>query len=583
MDKKKIVALMLATSASAGTILLHDGVTAHADEHKVGYVVNVETNLRVRSKPNTDSNILGYLRNGEKVNIIKKVGAWYEIDFRGQKAYAHGDYIKEGSNNSSPESSQSGKGKVVNVSSSLRIRSGAGTNNSIVGYLYEGNTFDILEKSGSWYKIKHNGITGYVHEDYVSKVSGSNNSSNNSSNSSSNESLGGKVGQVVNVSSSLRIRSGAGTNTSVIGYLYNGDKFNITGKSGAWYKINSRGTSGYIHSDYVKIVGQGEDNSSSNNSSESNSNVAGKRGQVINISSNLRVRNAPSTSSSVVAYLLSGQTFDILGKSGSWYKIKHNGTTGYVHQDYVKIVGNSTVDSNSSNNSSSEALGEYGKVVNVSTSLRLRQSPSTSSSVVGYLFPGETFKITARSGSWYKVNANGKVGYASSEYIKIIDKNEVNSSGSTSTSASFETVFNILKQQIGSPYIWGGKGEIITHDSLKMFKNMFPDAAAAGKYNIPSKYINNGYRAFDCSGLLYWGFRQIGINIGGSTYSQINAGREVSLNDVRPGDLLFYGNLQHVGMYIGNGQWIEAPKSHDYVKIASVPWSRIGRARRILN
>ena len=499
MDKKKIVALMLATSASAGTILLHDGVTAHADEHKVGYVVNVETNLRVRSKPNTDSNILGYLRNGEKVNIIKKVGAWYEIDFRGQKAYAHGDYIKEGSNNSSPESSQSGKGKVVNVSSSLRIRSGAGTNNSIVGYLYEGNTFDILEKSGSW------------------------------------------------------------------------------------YKINSRGTSGYIHSDYVKIVGQGEDNSSSNNSSESNSNVAGKRGQVINISSNLRVRNAPSTSSSVVAYLLSGQTFDILGKSGSWYKIKHNGTTGYVHQDYVKIVGNSTVDSNSSNNSSSEALGEYGKVVNVSTSLRLRQSPSTSSSVVGYLFPGETFKITARSGSWYKVNANGKVGYASSEYIKIIDKNEVNSSGSTSTSASFETVFNILKQQIGSPYIWGGKGEIITHDSLKMFKNMFPDAAAAGKYNIPSKYINNGYRAFDCSGLLYWGFRQIGINIGGSTYSQINAGREVSLNDVRPGDLLFYGNLQHVGMYIGNGQWIEAPKSHDYVKIASVPWSRIGRARRILN
>ena len=415
MDKKKIVALMLATSASAGTILLHDGVTAHADEHKVGYVVNVETNLRVRSKPNTDSNILGYLRNGEKVNIIKKVGAWYEIDFRGQKAYAHGDYIKEGSNNSSPESSQSGKGKVVNVSSSLRIRSGAGTNNSIVGYLYEGNTFDIL------------------------------------------------------------------------------------------------------------------------------------------------------------------------GKSGSWYKIKHNGTTGYVHQDYVKIVGNSTVDSNSSNNSSSEALGEYGKVVNVSTSLRLRQSPSTSSSVVGYLFPGETFKITARSGSWYKVNANGKVGYASSEYIKIIDKNEVNSSGSTSTSASFETVFNILKQQIGSPYIWGGKGEIITHDSLKMFKNMFPDAAAAGKYNIPSKYINNGYRAFDCSGLLYWGFRQIGINIGGSTYSQINAGREVSLNDVRPGDLLFYGNLQHVGMYIGNGQWIEAPKSHDYVKIASVPWSRIGRARRILN
>ena len=111
---------------------------------------------------------------------------------------------------------------------------------------------------------------------------------------------------------------------------------------------------------------------------------------------------------------------------------------------------------------------------------------------------------------------------------------------------------------------------------------MFPGEAAAGKYNIPSKYINNGYRAFDCSGLLYWGFRQVGINIGRTTYDQINAGREVSLNDVRPGDLLFYRSLGHVGMYIGNGKWLEAPHSHDYVKIANVPWSQIGRARRIL-
>lgn len=571
MDKKKIMALMLATSAGTGAVLMHDTVTAHADEYKsTGHVVNVTSSLRVRSGASTSSDVLGYLHNGEKVNIIGKSGSWHKIDFKGKTGYVHGDYIKEDSEGSDSGSEYSGKGKVINVSSSLRIRSGASTSHSVIGYLYEGNTFDILGKSGGWYKISSNGRTGYISGDYV-QVIGENSGSNNDNNS--NNDLGGKVGQVINVSSSLRIRSGASTSHSVVGYLSNGEKFDIIGRSGDWYKIKTRGTTGYVHKDYVKIIGQEEDNNSSNNS-ESNSG----RGKVINITSNLRIRNAPSTNSSVVGYLLEGQTFDILGKSGSFYKIRHNGTTGYIHQDYVQVIeeGNNSGGNDSSDN---ESLNEYGKVVNVSTSLRLRKSPSTSSSVIGYLFPGETFKVTAREGSWYKVDANGKVGYASSDYIKIIDKDEA----ITPSSASFEKVYSILKQHIGSPYIWGGKGEFITTDSLRMFKNMYPDVAAQGKYDIPSKYIDNGYRAFDCSGLLYWGFKQVGIDIGGSTYDQINSGREVSVNDARPGDLLFYGNLQHVGMYIGDGQWIEAPKSHDYVKIANVPWSKIGRVRRVLN
>lgn len=590
MDKKKIVALMLATSAGTGAALMHNTV-AHADEYKLsGHVVNITSVLRVRAKSSTDSEILGYLRNGDKVNIKEKSGDWYKIDFEGKTAYVYGEYIKEGSNNSSSEKAK-GKGKVVNVTSSLRIRSGAGTNHSVVGYLYEGNTFDILEKSGDWYKINHNGRTGYVYGEYVRQAGES--SSNSNSNNNNNNNLGGKVGQVVDVTSSLRIRSGAGTSHSVVGYLSNGEKFDITGRSGDWYKIKTTSYSGYVHKDYVKILGQGSSsssNSSSSNSGSSNNEVQEKgRGKVVNITSNLRIRNAPSTNSSVIGYLLDGQIFDIVGRSGSWYKIKHDGSTGYVHKDYVSVIGQGNSSNNSGSSSSSSSSGqsvsEYGKVVNVSTSLRLRRGPSTNSSVVGYLFPGETFKITERNGSWYKVNANGKVGYASSDYIKLINKNEANSSGnsgSSTSSASYERVYSILKSHIGSPYIWGGSGEFITHDSLRMFKRMFPGEASEGKYNIPSRYINNGYRAFDCSGLLYWGFRQVGINIGRTTYDQINAGREVSLNDVRPGDLLFYRSLGHVGMYIGNGKWLEAPHSHDYVKIANVPWSQIGRARRIL-
>ena len=572
MNKKKVMAIMLATSACTASILMHGTVKSHASEHKIGHVVNVSTNLRVRSSANTNSKVLGYLHNGEKVNIIEKTGSWYKIDFNGKIGYVHGDYIKEGESNTNSVTNSSKKGKVINVTTSLRVRSGASTSHSVIGYLYKGNTFDIISKSGSWYKISFNGKIGYISGEYVQEINGSNNSSSNSTD------LGGKVGQVTNVTTRLRIRSGASTSYSIVGYLSNGDEFDITGRTGDWYKIKAKGINGYIHKNYVKILSQGEDGYTDSSNLQS----ASGRGKVINVSSNLRVRNAPSTNSSVVGYLLAEQTFDILGKSGSFYKIKHTNGTGYIHQDYVQVIGQSSNNNgNSGSNISDDGLlNEYGKLVNVSTSLRLRKSPDANSEVVGYLFPGETFKVTARNGNWYKINSNGKVGYASSEYIKLVDKNDANSS---QASASFESVYNILKQQIGSPYIWGGKGELITTSSLRSFKNMYPSAAAQGKYDIPSRYINSGYRAFDCSGLMYWGFRQIGINIGGSTYDQINAGREVSVNDARPGDLLFYGNLQHVGMYIGNGQWIEAPKSHDYVKIASVPWSRIGRVRRVLN
>ena len=402
------------------------------------------------------------------------------------------------------------------------MRSGAGINHSTIGYLYEGNTFDILGKSGDWYKIKANGKTGYVYGEYVEVIGSGHNNNNSNNTNNNNTNVNNKMGQVKNVSSSLRIRSGAGTNHSVVGYLSNGDKFKILEKSGSWYKINGNGTIGYVHSDYVAIVGESSNNNNSNSSNNNHETSEKSIGKVINISSNLRIRNAPSTNSSVVGYLLNGQTFNITGKSGSFYKINHNGTTGYVHQDYVQIVGSgNSSNSGNSNGGSESAVNQYGKLVNVSTSLRLRKEPNTSSSVIGYLVPGEVFKIVSKHGNWYKVNSNGKTGYASADYIRIVDKNS-----ETSTSATTENLINILKAQIGSPYMWGGKG---------------------------------------------------------STYSQINNGREVSVNDARPGDLLFYGNLQHVGMYIGDGKWIEAPKSHDYVKIANVPWSKIGRVRRIIN
>ena len=211
-----------------------------------GTVVNVHSVLRVRSEASLNSEVVGYLTNGCSVNILGENGDWYNINYNGKSVYVSKEYVQVsgGASNSSESSSQetrSGKsGQVVNVHSSLNVRSGASTSSSVIGSLSNGSKVTIVGESGSWYKINYGNTTGYVSKDYV-QASGEQNSS---SESSSQGTTSGKSGQVVNVHSSLNVRSGASTSSSVIGSLSNGSKITIVGESGSWYKINYGNTTG---------------------------------------------------------------------------------------------------------------------------------------------------------------------------------------------------------------------------------------------------------------------------------------------------------------------------------------------------
>ena len=102
---------------------------------------------------------------------------------------------------------------------------------------------------------------------------------------------------------------------------------------------------------------------------------------------------------------------------------------------------------------------------------------------------------------------------------------------------------NIVQQYLGTPYVWGGESP----------------------------------RGFDCSGLLQWVWAKLGVKIPRTTFDQFKAGRRVGINQLRPGDAVFFrgsdprGNLPgHVGMYIGGGQFIEAPHSGAVVRISNL-------------
>ncbi|MEV6052746.1 NlpC/P60 family protein [Streptomyces sp. NPDC052107] len=115
------------------------------------------------------------------------------------------------------------------------------------------------------------------------------------------------------------------------------------------------------------------------------------------------------------------------------------------------------------------------------------------------------------------------------------------STGSTTTSSSYDTkaekAIAFARAQIGKPYVWGATG---------------PDS-------------------YDCSGLTQAAWKAGGVSLPRTTYDQVNAGTTVSLADARPGDLIFfYDDISHVGMYIGNGMMIHAPKPGAYVREESI-------------
>ena len=95
--------------------------------------------------------------------------------------------------------------------------------------------------------------------------------------------------------------------------------------------------------------------------------------------------------------------------------------------------------------------------------------------------------------------------------------------------------------------------------------------AARSKIGVPYVWGATGPNSFDCSGLTQWAFKKAGISLPRTSQAQSQAGERVSLSNLKPGDLIFfYSPVSHVGIYAGNGQMIEAPRSGSDVRISSV-------------
>ncbi|WP_338631415.1 SH3 domain-containing protein [Clostridium baratii] len=283
--------------------------------------------LNVRSGASTSSSVIGSLNRGAKVEIVSTSNGWHKIKFKNGYGYVSADYIKvDSSNTSKPESKPEQKPEATTKTgtvnaSSLNVRSGASTKNSVIGSLNRGAKVEIVSTSNGWHKIKFKNGYGYVSADYI-KVDSSNTSKPESKPEQKPEATT-KTGTVN--ASSLNVRSGASTKNSVIGSLSRGAKVEIVSTSNGWHKIKFKNGYGYVSADYIKVNGS----STSNN----NSSVSERIGKVN--ASALNVRSNPSIRNSVIGSLSRGSKVTVVSTSNGWHKIKYKNGYGYVSAEYI--------------------------------------------------------------------------------------------------------------------------------------------------------------------------------------------------------------------------------------------------------
>ena len=416
--------------------------------------VNINTALNVRQASTTNSRIIGSLKGGEKVNIISESNGFYKIEFNNSYGYVYSKYIskdgdsekvqvvkqeevkKEKVDESKKEAKATPKAEpvvlavrslnktgIVNVSSSLNVRSSASTSSKVIGSLSGNTKVTIIGEEGAFYKIEYKGSHGYVAKEYVKDVTENNNSNQGTqtpekpSTPESTEKTG-----IVNVSSSLNVREGASTSSKVIGSLSGNTKVTIVGEEGAFYKIEFKGSHGYVAKEYVKDVTESNNSNQGTQTPEKPSTPeTTKKTGIVNVSSSLNVREGASTSSKVIGSLSGNSKVTIIGEEGAFYKIEYKGSHGYVAKEYIKDIKDEIVTEpeKPSNPENSKKTG----VVTASKGLNVRKEANTSSQIVGILNSGESVEIIGEENGFYKITYKGQEAYASKNYIDIFDGN----------------------------------------------------------------------------------------------------------------------------------------------------------------
>lgn len=300
----------------------------------------------------------------------------------------------------------------------------------------------------------------------------------------------------------------------------------------------------------------------------------------------VNVRSEASEESEILGKLYNESVGEFISEKDGWYEIKSGSVTGYVKGEYV-VTGEAAIDL-------AKQVGKRIATVNTTT-LFVRQEPTTESSVIGYVGMEDELTVQEDLEGWVKVSIEEGEGYISKDYVdlstefvkaeskaeeearlakeeaarqaaiaaaeKKIGKNaqSANGDGSSKSAASApaksagggsgrgSAVANYALQFVGNPYVYGGSS------------------------------LTNGT---DCSGFTMSVYAQFGVSLPHSSGAQRGVGYDVGgLANAQPGDIVCYSG--HVGLYIGNGQIVHASTASTGIKVSNASYRQVLSVRRI--
>ncbi|MGI6028174.1 MAG: NlpC/P60 family protein [Candidatus Heteroscillospira sp.] len=240
--------------------------------------------------------------------------------------------------------------------------------------------------------------------------------------------------------------------------------------------------------------------------------------------SGVNLRSDMGTSSDVIASVAKDTPVVVISKAdSSWYKVWTDGREGYMSSGYISFA--ETMDAS------------FGQGTIRGSAVRLRSGAGTDAAVLGSFDTGTVMDVLGVSGSWYKVNYRGTLGYVHSDYMALANQSLPTPAASTPGSKIVDTGMKYM----GVPYVWAGTSP----------------------------------KGFDCSGFVYYVFQENGYKTNRTAASLFNNGEYIDRANLQPGDIICFYNggysyIGHVGIYIGNNQFIHASSSGGKVEIDSL-------------
>lgn len=409
---------------------------------------------------------------------------------------------------------------IVQVTGYLNVRETASTDADVIGKLQDGGACEILDDSTEgWYHISSGGIEGYISSEYV--LTGE---------EAKQKAMEEVALRATITADSLNIRKEPGTESDVVGQALENERYLVESQEDGWIRISN----GYISADYATVA-----------YALNEARKLDMKSMVLNlydhlgissVDSYLNIRREPSEDGEIIGKMTSKSAGEILEttEDGKWYKIQSGPVTGYVSADYI-LTGQAAKD---------EALSVAELMAIVSTDrLNVREQPSQDSKIWTQISNNERYPVTEQLDGWVGIELDTSTAYVSTDYVDVryALPEAVKFSPLDGNQSLRNKMVNYGLQFVGNRYVWGG---------------------------------NDPHTGADCSGFVKYVYSHVaGVTLPRTSREQARQGKSIKSSQMRPGDLIFYANsggtVNHVAMYIGNGQIVHAASRRSGIKIST--------------